>query len=348
MLCRLRWVAFALLLANGCVFPVRAQSMAEIARLTGANRETRLIAGAKKEGTLTLYSSAPTAVMTAVTAAFTRKYGVKVELWRGGSEQILQRVMTEARGGRAGVDVMETAGPEIEAVNRANLLQIVETPMVSGLIPEAYVRTRPWIVSRLSVFVIAYNTRLVRPAEAPKTLRDLADPKWKGKLGLEADDSNWLMSVSGALGGDAGLALFRDVVAKNGISVRKGHTLLANLVASGEVPVALDAYLDEVSQLKKAGAPIEAVFGAPVIAMPTAVAVFKNAVHPHAAVLFMDYLLSEEGQALLALRNVVPSHAKLQRLAPGVRLVFMDSGKFLDEHASWTRTYRDIFLSRGR
>jgi len=83
-------------------------------------RTARLIVGAKKEGTLTLYSSAPVEVMTDVTNTFTKKYGVKVTLWRGGSEEIMQRVIAESRGGNVSADVVETAGPNIEAVNREN------------------------------------------------------------------------------------------------------------------------------------------------------------------------------------------------------------------------------------
>ncbi len=321
---------------------------ADTGYFTGPDRTQRLIAGAKKEGSLTLYSSAQVEVMTAVGNAFEKKYGVKVSLWRGASEQILQRVLTEARGGRFFADVMETAGPNIEAANREKLLQDIVTPAASELMPEAVSRERPWIVSRLSVFVIAYNTNVVKKADTPRRFEDLLDAKWKGKLGIEADDNNWLMAVTGALGEDRGLKLFRDMAAKNGISVRKGHALLANLVASAEVPVAISSYVDEVDSLKKAGAPIDSVFAAPTIAMPTAVAVFRRAQHPYAAVLFVDFLLSEEGQKILAAHNIVPTNLKVQRLPQDVKLVFMDVGKYLDESAKWTQLYRDIFVTRSR
>ncbi|HXJ02263.1 MAG TPA: extracellular solute-binding protein [Micropepsaceae bacterium] len=325
---------------------VAAQTPVDPAHLTGPDRTARLVAGAKREGELTLYSSAPIAVMTDVTNAFTKKYDVKVSLWRGGSEEVMQRAITESRGGRVAADVMETAGPNIEAVAREKLLQPVETPATTNLMPEAVAKNRPWIVSRLSVFTIAYNSNAVRKADAPKSYSDLADPKWKGKLGIEADDDNWLMAMSDALGGETGLKLFRDIVEKNGISVRKGHSLLANLVSSGEVPMALDSYLDEVAALKKSGAPIETVFAAPVIAMPTAVGIFKRAAHPYAATLFVDFLLSEEGQSILAAHNVVPTNTKVQHLPAGVKLVFMDAGKYLDENAKWTKMYKDIFVNR--
>ena len=336
----IRAIFFAALLA----FPALAQT-ADPARLTGPDRTARLIAGAKKEGTLTLYSSAPVEVMTDVTNAFTKKYGVKVTLWRGGSEEIMQRVITESRGGRGSADVMDTAGPNIEAANREKLLAPLETPITAELIPEAFVKNRPWIVSRLTVFTIAYNTNAVKKADAPKSFVELADPKWRGKLGIEADDDNWLMTMSAVLGGDK---LFRDIVTKNGISVRKGHALMGNLIASGEVPVALDAYYDEIGSLRKTGAPVEMVLAPPVVSMPTAVGVLKRASHPYAAVLFSDYLLSEEGQKILAGHNIVPTNTKVQRLPAGVKLVFMDVGKYLDENAKWTKTFKDIFVTRTR
>jgi len=330
--------------------PARAQTLttAETGHFTGADRTQRLIAGAKKEGTLTLYSSAQIAVMTAVGKAFEAKYGVKVNLWRGASEQIFQRVQAEARAGRLVADVMETAGPSTEAVNRIGLLQEIVTPAAADLIPEAYAPGRPWIVSRLSVFTVAYNTKLVRKADIPPSYEGFLDPKWKGKLGIEADDNNWLMTATGALGEERGPKLLRDIVAKNGISVRKGHSLMATLVVSGEVPVALTAYVDEIDTLKKTGAPIDYAFAAPTIAMPTAVGVFRRATHPHAAVLFADFLLSEEGQKILAANGMVTTNLNVQRLPADVKLVFMDVGKYLDENAKWARLYREIFVTQTR
>ena len=340
---------FALALTISLV-AARAQALttAETGRFAGPDRTERLIAGARKEASLTLYSSAQVAVMTAVGNAFQNKYGVKVNLWRGSSEQIFQRVQAEARAGRFAVDVMETAGPTMQAGTRVGLLQDIVTPVTAELMPEAYLPGRPWIASRLSVFTVAYNTRLVRKADIPSSYEGFLDPKWKGKLAIEADDNNWLMAVSGALGEERAVKLLRDIVARNGISVRKGHSLMANLVVSGEVPVALTAYLDEVDTLKKAGAPIESAFAAPTIAMPTALGVFRRAPHPHAAVLFAGFLLSEEGQTILAANGMVPTNLKVQRLPQDVKLVFMDVGKYLDENAKWIRLYREIFFAPSR
>jgi iron(III) transport system substrate-binding protein len=171
---------FVILASLFALQSVAAQTAADPTHLTGPDRSARLVAGAKKEGTVTIYSSAPVEVMTDVTNAFTKKYGVKVTLWRGGSEDIMQRVITESRGGRSSADVVETAGPNIEAVNREKLLTPVEMPVISELMPEAVAKNRPWIVSRLTVFIIAYNTNAVKKAEAPKSFSILRMRNGKG------------------------------------------------------------------------------------------------------------------------------------------------------------------------
>jgi iron(III) transport system substrate-binding protein len=312
---------------------------------SASDRLARLVAGARKEGALTLYTSAILEHMSAVTDAFEKKYGVKVRIWRGGSEEILQRTVTEARGGHFEVDVVETAAPQIEAIHREKLLADTDTPVKADIMREAMIPGRPWLPSRLIVFTGAYNTKLIAKADLPKTYDNLTDPKWKGKLGIEADDNNWLMAMADAMGEEKTLALFRNIVAKNGISVRKGHTLMANLVASGEVPVALTIYHHEVEPLKKAGAPVDELNLPPVIAFVAGTAVTKRAPHPNAAALFLDFVLSD-GQTILATHGNLPTNVKFQHLPKDWNLSFMNVPKYIDETAKWSRLYRDILLKR--
>src|SRR5436305_7472085 len=137
---------------------VRAQTLEELASYSGTDRTQRLVAGAKREGTVTLYSSATLADQSAILAAFQAKYGIKVQQWRGSSEDIRNRALTERAGGRFDADVAETAGPDMEAMVREQLLQPVTSPAAAALIPQARMPHRSWIATRLSVFVGAYNT----------------------------------------------------------------------------------------------------------------------------------------------------------------------------------------------
>jgi iron(III) transport system substrate-binding protein len=337
------WLALAI-----CLFlttPAHAQTIADVANLSGPDRTQRLLDGAKKEGTVTLYSSGVIDDTNAITGAFEKKYGVPVKLWRGSSEDILRRAVTEHRGGRDDVDVAETAGTEMEGLRREQLLQEITSPVFADLIPQAVAPHRPWVTSRLSIFTAAFNTALIKPADAPKSYDDLTDPKWKGKLGVEADDGNWFMAVADMLGEDKTVALFRKIVATNGMSLRKGHTLLSNLVVAGEVPLALTVYGYRINELKAKGAPIDGVVLPPAVALPTGIAVFAKAPHPYAAALFMDFFLSD-GQRILAARGNVPTNHTVQELPPGLTLV--DAAQFLDQGDKWTRLFKEIFAGGAR
>jgi iron(III) transport system substrate-binding protein len=315
--------------------------------LGGPDRTRQLLAAAKKERVLDLYSSAITEHMNAVTSAFEKTYGIRVRLWRGGSEVILLRTVTEARGGRFDVDVVETAAMQIIAIGREKLLQPVETPVSAELMREAMIPGEPWLPSRIIVFTGAYNTRVITPRDVPKTYEQLLDAKWRGKLGIEADDNNWLMAFCSAEGEQKGLRLFGDIVAKNGMSVRKGHTLLANLIASGEVPIGLSVYYHEVEPLKRAGAPIAELNIAPVFSFAAGVALAQRAPHPNAGVLFIDFLLTQ-GQQILAEHDNVPSNRKYQHLPPNMLLTFMDIPKYMRESGKWPGLYKEVLARQRR
>jgi iron(III) transport system substrate-binding protein len=234
----------------------------------------------------------------------------------------------------------------MEAMVREQLLQPVTTPAATALIPQARMPHGGWIATRLSVFVGAYNTDIIKPAAAPKSYEELRDPKWKGKLGIETDDANWFLSVVGFMGEPKGLRLFHDIVATNGISVRKGHTLLANFVGSGEVPLALTAYSYRVEQMKNIeGAPVEILFLPPVVALPTGAGVFRRAPHPNAALLLLDFYLTD-AQKILADREAVVTDPRIKALPKD--LIFVDLPKFLDEGEKWTKLFQQTFVNQAR
>jgi iron(III) transport system substrate-binding protein len=326
---------------------VATSTSAEVASYMGADRTEKLIAGAKKAGTVTVYTSANTEDMTVLGDAFEKKYGVKVRVWRASSEQVVQRGVTEARGGRFDADVFETGGAAMESLHREKLLQEVKSPALGGLNPAALTAHGEWTGTRFNVFVAAYNTRLIRRDELPKSYDDLLDPKWKGKLGIEADDSDWFGALMDQLGEERGLKLFRSIVAANGISVRKGHTLLANLIISGEVPFAITTYAYRVEQLKKKGAPVDWFGLSPVIARFEGVGVARRAPHPEAAVLFFDFMLTD-AQELLRSRDYFAATREARPLPDGISVSFLDPVKDLDESQKWSKAYRDIIIKQAR
>ncbi len=325
----------------------QADALAGLATLSGADRTQKLVEGAKKEGTLTFYTSAPVDDMKILTDAFEKKHGVKVRLWRGSSENILQRTVVESRGRRYEADVIDTNGPEMEALHREKLLIAVKSPLHGELMQDAIRPHGEWVGTRLNIFVGAFNTKQVKKEEIPTSYEGFRDPKWKGRLGIEAEDTDWFAATIKALGEDKGLDLFREIVKANGISVRKGHTLLTNLVASGEVPVALTVYSYKAEQLKNDGAPIDWFALAPVVARFNGAGVTRNAPHPHAAVLFYDFMM-RDAQELLASRDFTPSNLKVKPLPEGLKVSFIDPSLVLDEGEKWTKLYHDVVVKPVR
>ena len=335
-------------LTGSPAFAADPQPSAFIATYTGADRMQRLIDGAKKEGEITIYTSAPSDDMMALTAAFEKKYGIKAKVWRASSEKVLGRGITEARGNRFDADVYETNGPELEALYREKLLQLVKSPSLGDLVPQAILPHGEWVSTRINIFTAAYNTNLIKKEDLPKTYQDLLNPKWKGKLGIEAEDADWFAGVVADIGEEAGLKLFRDIVATNGLSVRKGHTLLTNLVASGEVPIALTIYNYKAEQLKNKGAPIDwFVIGKNAIARPNGIGVARKSPHPHAAVLFYEFCITD-AQQIFQQRDFVPTSKKIDSALTKIPLKFVDVKTSLDDDAKWTKLYTEIITKQSR
>ena len=321
-------------------------TVADLAAYDGPDRLERLVAGATREGELTLYTSAQTTDLGPVVEAYEKKYGIRATIWRAGSEAVLNRALAEARASRNTVDVIETNGPEMESLSREQILQAVKSPHHADLIAPAIRPHGEWVGTRLNVFVQAYNTKLVKKEELPKSWEDLAHPRWKGRLGIEAEDSDWLAGVYGAIGHERGDKVFRQIVSTNGMSVRKGHTLLTQLVVSGEVPLALTVYNYKAEQFRREGAPIDWFTIGNAIARPNGVGVAKNAPHPHAAVLYYDFELSPEGQAIIAQREFVPTSTKIDTPLNKVPMTFVDARVAIDEYDKWKNLYNDLFGAR--
>jgi iron(III) transport system substrate-binding protein len=324
----------------------RMEAARSFAMYQGADRQQKLIEAAKKEGELSVYHAYPR--LSTMIEAFGKKYGIKVKTWRAGSEAILQRVATEARGGRFEVDIVQNNAPENEALHREKLVQEVRSPFLADLIPQAVPAHREWAGITLDVWTAAYNTDKVRKDELPKSYQDLLDPKWKGRLGIEAEDQAWYGTLLAALGEEQGAKLFSNLVTNNGISVRKGHSLLATLVASGEVPLALTIYNWSPGQLKANGnAPIEGLLLPPVIAQPSTIAMLKRAPHPATAVLFYDFMLSE-GQKMLADNSYVVTSRKLPSPLGNVPLTYIDPSNALDLQDKWLKSFQETVVKRSR
>jgi iron(III) transport system substrate-binding protein len=336
-------------LAAPSLLRAAAVETAQAAMLQGPGRQQALVDGARREGQVNIYTSLTVEDITVLNAAFEKRYpGIKVHMWRAASDKVLQRVMSEARAGRFDVDVVETNALPLESLQREKLLQPVRSPQLASLIPGAVPPHGAWAASRLNVFVQAYNTQRVAAAELPARLEDLLQPRWRGKLGIEASDDDWFAAQVRERGEAQGLRLFRELVRTNGISVRKGHTLLTQMVASGEVEYALTVYNFTAEQLRQRGAPIAWQALPPVVARSNGVAVPLRAVHPHAAVLYYDFMLAEEAQQILGGRDFFPASRKVPSPLASVPITVVDAARLLDDGDKWARLYDDIIVRQSK
>jgi len=337
-------------LAAPALAPARdsGDTLAGLAVYEGVDRQQRLLEGARREGFLALYTSFPPEDVAALNAAFERKHGVKVRTWRAASEKVFQRILAEARAGRDEVDVVDSNSVPLELLRREGLLQPVRSPHHADLIPVAVPSHREWAWARLSVFVQAYNTRLVKKEELPASYGDLLHPRWKGRLGIEASDEDWFAEVVQNLGEEKGLRLFRDLAATNGLSVRRGHSLLAQMVASGEVPFALTVYNFTAERLKQQGAPLDWFTLSPAVAHGNGFAVVKRAPHPHAALLYYEFMIGDDGQRILADRESVPTSRKIHTALDRSSLKIIDPVLLVDQSERWAKLYDEIIVKGSR
>jgi iron(III) transport system substrate-binding protein len=342
-------LALVIAMSGSCLAPALGQDTAKAARdlalYQGADRHERLVEAAKKEGELTVYHVYP--ALPAVMAAFTKKYGIKVKSWRSGSEAVLQRIIAETRGNRFDADIIQNNAPEAEAAYRENMLQEVWSPYFKDLIAGAVPAHHAWVGFTVDVFTAAYNTTSLKKDELPRSYQDLLNPRWKGRLGIEADDHAWFGALLTELGEEQGLKLFNQIVATNGISARKGHSAVANLVASGDIPLALTVYSWIPEQLKKKGAPIDNWVIQPLLAQPSTIAITRRAPNPASALLFYDFMLGE-GQKLLADASFVPTSRQVPNPLGPVTLKMIDPVQVLVHQDTWLKTFDETILKKAR
>src|SRR5258708_35987489 len=286
------WGGFGVLVAGAAaalaVEPL--PGVVAVASYNGAERTERLVAGARKEAELMLYSSLTQDDQLRLAGDFKSRYGVTIKFWRGSQTHILQRVLTETRGGRFEFDALETNSPQIEALAREKLLQKVNSPYVDQvLLPETVPAHGEYTPDRLNLLVYAYNTGAVKRTELPKTWAELLDATWKRRVGMESSNGEWFAALVDAMGEKQGLELFPRL-GDNGVAGRTGHTHSTGRVIAGEIPLVLGAFSHDLDRIKGKNAPVDWFVLPPAVVLPSAVAVSRRATHPHAAPLFYDYM----------------------------------------------------------
>lgn len=326
-------------------FPAFAQDTSLLS-YEGADRSEKLLAAAKKEGKLTLYTAFRPADLQSLIEPFEKKYGIKVTAWRSGATNVLQRVIKESGTDRSEVDVILIPSTEMEALRREKILQPAKSPHLKDLMQTAIPAHREWAPVLLNVLVPTYNTKLIKKEDLPKTYLDLLDPKWKGKIGVESKLDEWYAAIVASMGEEKGTKFFNDLAATNGISARLGMSLVNNMVIAGEVPLALAVYRDLPEKAKRKGAAIDWFALDPIVAQAFVSAVAKRAPRPAAAMLFHDYLLSAETQTLLHSLDFYSVNTTIQPPSANLKIQIIDPVHAVDNADKATKAFESLLARK--
>ena len=287
----------------------------------GPDRTAKLIEGAKQEGQVTYYSAMiVNQALRPLTAAFQNKYPfVKISYWRADSEEIETKLAAEMRANNLVGDVIEGTGIGELAV-RAGLAQPIRSPQLAGIPKKLHDPHDLWVPTRMSYFSIAYNTRLVAAGSEPKSYEDLLDEKWKGKMAwplLSAIGAPlFVTNLRVAWGEDKAMAYLRRLRTQNIVNFGAGNPrTLVDRVIAGEYPIALQIFAHHPLISAGKGAPVTAQLLPPVASSAGTLVIPKGSRHPNAAALLMDFLLSKEGQQILASAEYLPVRPDVEPLA---------------------------------
>jgi iron(III) transport system substrate-binding protein len=286
----------------------------------GPDRTERLIAGAKREGQVTYYSAMiVNQALRPLTAAFQKKYPfIKMTFWRGDSEDIHTRMSAEMRANKLIVDVVEGTGVGELAV-RANQAQPTWSPELAA-IPERMRDPRMlWAPTRMSYFGIAYNTRLVPASAAPQSYEDLLDPKWKGKMAwpllTHIGAPLFVTNLRLTWGEEKTIAYLQRLRTQGIVNFGAGNPrTLVDRVIAGEYPIAIQIFAHHPLISAGKGAPVTARLLPPVASASGTLVIPKGSRNPHTALLLTDFLLSKEGQEILAAAEYLPVRGDVEPL----------------------------------
>lgn len=303
---------------------------------------------AKTEGEVVLYSSLNNEQIVTLVDAFKKKYpGIKPSFYRGTSERVLQRAVTEAKAGRFAVDVATSAGFQVQLLKESGLTQRFVPPEASAFNegfkdPEGH-----WVSVHSLLNAVAYNTQLIKPNEAPKKYEDLLAPRWKGRLGVNLQDPEWYVSLQRRWGKEKARNFLKALAAQQP-GVRDGHNIAAQLLAAGEFHAVSNTYAHIAARIKSQGGPVQYVFDEPVITYVHPITLMKAAPHPNAGKLLISFILSIEGQRMLRDQGRIPSHRDVDPLVFPLRNIklFASDPKFAKEHATAAEEMRAIFSTR--
>jgi iron(III) transport system substrate-binding protein len=310
-----------------------------------ANNHENFIDGAKREGKVVVYTSMTAEQAQKLNDAFKAKYPfIQPSMFRAVGERLLTKIMAEAQAGKYDFDVVQSAETQAYFLKRKNLLAKYVSPEVKNIQKPFFDPDGYWAAVYMMPNVIGYNTRLVKRNEVPKSDDDLLNPKWKGRIGMDHSKPEWFSWKLKRMGEEKGLAYMKKLGGQE-FKLYAGLTILTSLLAAGEFPLVLNTYLHNVEDAKRKSAPVDWVVQDPVFTKFQPIGVGSKTAHPNAARLFVDFMLGEEGQKIIASFGRVPTRRGVPTTAQGIdklNYVIDDIGAGEDFN-KYSELFRNIF-----
>ncbi len=343
------FISTILVCAQGMAASVE-ETLDNLNRLPLSERHAVLEREARKEGRIVLYTTLNVADLQDIKKLFEQKYPfLRLEPFRLGHGRLANKIQTEALAGKLEADVVSIPGNYVGEFRAVGVLARNRTPVRNQLL-EGFTDKEGWFNGMYSTaYTVQYNTKLVRREELPKDWNALLDPKWKGQMALDQEGYEWFAGLLEFMGEEKGTRFARQLV-DQGIAIRRGHTLLSQLVAAGEFKLVLDQY-DHISfRAAQSGSPTNYFFLNPIFAeVPNAIWVTKTSARPHAAALFSDFLLGRETQQFFSERGRRVAHKDISYLPnppAGARWVVLSPEKWGPKYNNLIKSYREIFLAK--
>jgi iron(III) transport system substrate-binding protein len=323
---------------------VKPMSIAELAVYNKPDREKVLYEGAKKEGKLLWYTSLTGGPNTEAPKVFETKYpGVQLEVYRGDSDAIIQRVLQESQAKRFLVDSIETTFPVLKVMQEYKLLAPYFSPHLGQYPDEAKEKSNKglvyWATDRESYIGLAYNTNVIQGGAVPKSFDDLLKPEVKGKIGFATSDTGArvIAAMLASKGPEFVQKLKTQQITLHSVSARA----ILDMVIAGELGISPSVFLSHSRVSIAKGAPIKWVAMDLVPTNAGGVALPLNAPHPYAALLFGDFLLSPEGQKFLGKFGLDSAMNK-----PPFKRFYAETGltaeRYEKENEKWEKLLNDI------
>ena len=298
----LLWIVAAFLIVVSA--PLHGATVAEVAAkvkpLKAHDRIAYLLKGAQAEGELAYYGTLPIDEFLPLARVYNSRYrAMALNHYFSPRDGILNRTLTEARAGRHAVDVVQVDLSYGYQLLNANLVQAYQIPGANRYFDGTFDPAGNWHSMYSLTTALMFNTAAVKPEQAPKSYEDLLSPSWKGKMLFDPEAGYILAAMEEAWGRDKAVN-YLSRLSKQDLSYRRGGTLTTQVVTSGEFPIGIAINGETSAAIREKGAPLGFKVLAPAIVKPEGFFVMKNAPHPHAALLFVEWVLSDEAQTFLA------------------------------------------------